>query len=152
MTIPQSFTAGGLYWTVQMSDTLMEEHQKYGRTKFKAQVIELDSTISHALQMATFLHELMHVAVWNSGGGQSHQSLAERDDRGDTGQQSVQCHVPNNGRQWDACMRLDSPAIISHIQQGDFMLDDMLTFNDSPDIWVVTAVLEDSVEIRLLEH
>lgn len=49
-------------------------------------------------------------------------------------------------------MRLDSPAIISHIQQGDFMLDDMLTFNDSPDIWVVTAVLEDSVEIRLLEH
>lgn len=67
MTIPQSFTAGGLYWTVQMSDTLMEEHQKYGRTKFKAQVIELDSTISHALQMATFLHELMHVAVWNSG-------------------------------------------------------------------------------------
>jgi hypothetical protein len=70
MIIPATFECNGLTWRVQFED-ISDSHGKYGVTVFKIQTILIDTSISQQLKEATFLHELMHVAIWAAGLDQS---------------------------------------------------------------------------------
>ena len=77
MQIPNSFEYMGLTWTVNYGDVL-ETIDKYARTHFKLQRIEIDETLPHQLKEQTFLHELLHVIIWGSGLDPAIEALRSR--------------------------------------------------------------------------
>jgi hypothetical protein len=67
MTIPKKLKLGAFDWTVQESQDVAREGCVYGSTHFRTQKIFIDPDITEDNKAETFLHELLHTAVYHSG-------------------------------------------------------------------------------------
>lgn len=65
MKIPRKFKFMGLPWQVEESDNM--EPGTYGITKIKEQRIIIKKDLASETKEATFLHELLHIAVYQAG-------------------------------------------------------------------------------------
>lgn len=63
--IPKKFTYMGVHWTVDT--TPFERSSKWGSTNFRDKVMSIDGGLSHELQEGTFIHELLHIILFQMG-------------------------------------------------------------------------------------
>ncbi len=66
MKIPSTIKIAGMLWKVKMSKPVTDQGHCFGSTHLQTEEIYLDPSTSQQRQEETFLHEVMHVAYYNT--------------------------------------------------------------------------------------
>lgn len=67
MKIPSNIKIAGMNWKVKLSKPVTDQGHCFGSTHLQSEEIYLDPQTSQQRQEETFLHELLHVAYYNTG-------------------------------------------------------------------------------------
>jgi len=69
MKIPKQLKCGGLIFQVKESQEVANASNVWGQTQFRQQKIFLETSETQQKKEETFLHEILHICLWQSGIG-----------------------------------------------------------------------------------
>lgn len=67
MKIPKKLKCGGLIFEVKESQEIANSSGTFGQTHFRQQKIFLEKSEKQQKKEQTFIHEIIHICLWQSG-------------------------------------------------------------------------------------